>query len=169
MKTSSTGAPCAQVASLHLHPIKPGEPLQQVATIEVVAGKGILGEPRYFGRIKSSTGKPTRRQVSLIEREQIAEHAAALGLQTIPPGAVRANIETLGINLVELASQPIEIGEAILLLGEPRTPCERMDAVCVGLRALMKNNRQGVLAQVVKSGRIGVGDPIRLAKGPLPK
>ncbi len=164
MKTSFSGAPCGQVASLHLHPIKPGEPLQQVAAIEVVADQGILGEPRYFGRKNSRTGKPSRRHVSLIEREQIAEHAAALGLQTIPPGAVRANIETLGISLVELAGQPIEIREATLLLCDPRTPCERMEEVCVGLRALMKNNRQGVLAQVVKSGRIEVGDTIRLAK-----
>jgi MOSC domain-containing protein YiiM len=131
-----------------------------------VADKGILGEPRYFGRISSRTGKPARRQLSLIEREQIAEHAAALGLETIPPGAVRANIETLGISLVELAGQPIEIGGAILLVGDPRTPCERMDAVCPGLRALMEKNRQGVLAQVVKSGRIEVNAPIRLAKMP---
>jgi len=39
-----------------------------------------------------------------------------------------------------------------------------MDEVCAGLRELMKNRRQGVLAQVVKSGRIEVGDTIRLAK-----
>ena len=167
MKTSFPGAASGRVASLHLHPAKPGEPLQQVDAIEVVADNGILGEPRYFGRISSSAGKPTRRQVSLIEREQIAEHAAALGLETIPPGAVRANIETLGISLIELAGQPIEIGEAILLICEPRTPCERMDAVCLGLRALMENNRQGVLARVVESGRIGVNAPIRLAKVPL--
>jgi len=164
MKTDSSDAVGGRVASLHLHPAKPGEPLQPIDAIEVVADKGILGEPRYFGRISSRTGKPTRRQISLIERELIAAHAAALGLQTIPPGAVRANIETLGISLVELAGQPIAIGEAILLLGDPRTPCEHMDAVCRGLRALMENNRQGVLARVVKSGRIGVGDPIRLAK-----
>ena len=164
MKPSSPSAACGRVASLHLHPAKPGEPFQQVDAIEVVADKGILGEPRYFGRIRSSTGKPTRRQVSLIEREQIAEHAAALGLESVPPGAVRANIETLGISLVELAGQPIEIGDAILLLCDPRTPCERMDEVCVGLRALMKNNCQGALAQVVKSGRIGVNDSIKLIK-----
>ena len=39
-----------------------------------------------------------------------------------------------------------------------------MDAVCVGLKALMENSRQGVMAEVVKSGRIRVNDPIRLAK-----
>src|SRR5256885_7561570 len=51
-------------------------------------------EPRYFGRVSRNSGKPSRRQLSLIEREQIAEHAAPLGLETIAPGAVRANIET---------------------------------------------------------------------------
>src|ERR1041385_476077 len=107
MKTSFSGAPGGRVASLHLHPAKPGEPLQQVEAIEVVADKGILDEPRYFGRTNSSNGKPTRRQVSLIEREQIAEHAVALGLESIPPGAVRANIETVGIDLVALAGQQV--------------------------------------------------------------
>ena len=33
------------VASLHLHPPAPGAPLHQVDSIEVIAGKGILGEP----------------------------------------------------------------------------------------------------------------------------
>jgi MOSC domain-containing protein YiiM len=166
MNTPPLAPSRGRVASLHLHPVNPGEPLQHVEAIDVVANKGILGEPRYFGRVNSDTGKPTRRQVTLIEREQIAEHAAALGLETIPPGAVRANIETLGINLIELAGQPIEIGDAILLLGEPRTPCGKMDAICAGLRALMEQGRQGVLAEVIKSGRITVNAPIRLAKLP---
>src|SRR5438445_1810404 len=108
MTAPPSSTPLGRVASLHLHPAAPGEPLQQVDAIEVVAGRGILGEPRYFGRISSRAGKPTRRQVSLIEREQIVEHAGALGVETIQPGAVRANIETLGISLVELAGQRIE-------------------------------------------------------------
>jgi len=35
-----------------------------------------------------------------------------------------------------------------------------MDALCQGLRELMMNNRQGVMAQVVRSGKIRVGDSI---------
>src|SRR5258707_745113 len=100
----------ARVASLHLHPSESGAPLHSVGSIELIEGKGILNEPRYFGRISRRTGEPSRRQVSLIEREQIAEHAAALGLQTIAPGAVRANMETLGINLVGLIGSEVEIG-----------------------------------------------------------
>jgi MOSC domain-containing protein YiiM len=150
----------AQVLSLHLHPAEPGAPLLGVEAIEVVEAKGIAGDTRYFGRLSRDTGQPTRRQVSLIEREQLAEHAAALGLQEIPPGAVRANIETQGINLVELVGQDIEVGEAVLHVYAPRDPCEKMDAICQGLRERMVNHRQGVLAEVVRSGKVRVGDGI---------
>src|ERR1051326_5038522 len=99
------------VASLHLHPEKAGEPMRSVEQIEVVAQKGILGNPRKFGAVSRSTGRPSPRQVSLIEREQIAEHAATLGVEAIPPGAVRSNIETTGVNLIELIGREVRSEE----------------------------------------------------------
>jgi MOSC domain-containing protein YiiM len=150
------------IASLHLHPTEPGAPLQSVEAAELIEGKGISGEPRYFGRLSTHTGQPTRRQVSLIEREQIAEHAAALRLSAIPPGAVRSNIETTGIKLMSFLGREVQIGSAVLRLYAPRDPCAKMDAICNGLRALMMNNRQGVLAEVIRSGTIRVGDSILL-------
>lgn len=155
------------VASLHLHPAEPGQPLAAANAIDVVAHKGIAGEPRYFDRASRNAGKSSRRQVTLIEREQIAEHAAVLGLQSISPGAVRSNIETLGINLVALIGKQIQVGGAILYVYEARTPCAKMDAICSGLRSLMENSRQGVLAEVLKSGCIQINDPIRIAETPL--
>src|SRR6266704_7197542 len=140
-----------QVASLHLHPAEPGAPLQTVDAIELVESKGIQSEPRYFGRVSRETGAPNRRQVSLIEREQISEHATALGLQSIAPGAIRSNIETSGIDLISLVGREVEIGGAVLFLYAPRDPCAKMDAICQGLRELMMNDRQGVLAEVVRS------------------
>ena len=152
--------PSGLVASLHLHPVESGGPLQSVERVELVEGKGIHGDQRYFGRLSRSTGLPTLRQVSLIEREQIAEHAAALGLASIPPGAVRSNIETMGIDLVSLVGRDLQVGEALLHVEAPRDPCEKMDAICQGLRERMLNNRQGVLARVVRSGRVRTGDRI---------
>ena len=134
--------------------------MRSVEKIEVVAEKGIVGNPRKFGVISRSTGQPSKRQVSLIEREQVAEHAAILGLPVIPPGVVRSNIETNGIDLVALVGKQIQIGDAILFIYEARTPCEKMDRICRGLRNLMENNRQGVLAQVVRGGVIRVGDAL---------
>ncbi|HXS69125.1 MAG TPA: MOSC domain-containing protein [Candidatus Polarisedimenticolia bacterium] len=149
-----------RVISLHLHPAESGNPLQSVNEIKVVEQKGIFGEPRYFGKISRRTGQPSRRQVSLIEREQIAEHAATSGLQSIAPGAVRANIETEGIDLIQLIGKRVKVGEAILFFYEGRTPCQQMDAICVGLRSLMENNRQGVMAEVIQSGTIRLRDSI---------
>jgi MOSC domain-containing protein YiiM len=130
--------------------------------IEVIEAKGIQDEPRYFGRKSRDSGAPSKRQITLMEREQIAEHAATLGLESISPGAVRSNIETAGIDLVSLIGKEIEIGEAVLLLYGPRDPCAQMDAICQGLRELMLNNRQGVLAQVIRSGKIRLGDRIKV-------
>lgn len=153
-----------QVASLHLHPSQPGVLMESAEYIDVVENKGIAGNRRYFDRLDRLTQQPSKRQVSLIEREQLAEHASALGEVQFAPGAVRANIETTGIRLIPLIHCEIEIGEAVLLICTARTPCAKMDAVCRGLRELMKENRQGVLAQVIRSGRIRVGDTLRLLK-----
>jgi MOSC domain len=162
MNSNTSPALPGHVASLHLHPAEPGEPLQPLETIELVSGQGIQGDTRYFGRLSRDTSEPSRRQVTLIEREQIAEHAVSLGLPSISPGAVRSNIETTGINLISLLGREVEIGGAVLRLYAPRDPCAKMDAICQGLRTLMLNSRQGVLAEVVRSGTIRVGDPIRL-------
>jgi MOSC domain-containing protein YiiM len=155
-----------QVASLHLHPKVSGEPLMTVSQIEVEAGKGIIGEPRYFGR-KTRTGDPSKRQLSVISREQVAEHVATLGLGEISPGVVRSNIETTGVDLISLVGREVQIGEAVVLFYEPRTPCQQMDRICNGLRELMANGKQGVMAQILKSGRISVGDEIRAVQGPI--
>jgi MOSC domain-containing protein YiiM len=150
-----------QVASLHLHPKVSGEPLQTVNEVFAEAGKGIVGDARVFAR-KGLKGEPSRRQVSLIGREEIARHATALGLAEIPPGAVRSNIETTNIELVSFLGREIEIGEALLLFYEARTPCWKMDRIAPGLQGMMAQGRQGVLAQVIRSGRIRAGDGIRL-------
>jgi MOSC domain-containing protein YiiM len=157
----STASP-SQVASLHLHPEEPGAALTQVQAIQVIEGQGIQADARYFGRVSGSTGQVTRRQVSLIEREQIAEHAAALGLDGIAPGLVRANIEATGIDLVPLVGKEIEIGEAVVFVFAPRDPCAKMDAICQGLRERMVPHKQGVMAEVRRSGRICLGDTIRV-------
>jgi MOSC domain-containing protein YiiM len=147
------------VASLHVHPNVAGEPLIDVAEFNLVAEKGIVEDKRYFGRV--NYGKPAKRQVTLIERETIQQHAASLGAQ-FDPGDVRSNIETTGIDLISLIGQQVRIGEAILLFVEPRTPCHKMDALAPGLRESMENKRQGVIARVIKDGQVHPGDTIEV-------
>jgi MOSC domain-containing protein YiiM len=166
VKSVSPQAQIGRVASLHLHPALAGQPMLNVSAIDVVAEKGILSNPRHFDR-SNRWGQPNARQISLIEQEQIAEHAAALGLRSIPPGAVRSNIETTHIDLIALIGKHVQIGQAVLHLHSPRTPCGKMDAIAPGLRELMKNGRQGVIASVVHSGRICAGDTIEVLAIPV--
>jgi MOSC domain-containing protein YiiM len=140
------------IASLHVHPAKSGEPLLSVESLNLVEGKGVLEDTRFIGR--------KRRQVTLIEREQLAQHADVLGVGEIPPGAARANLETTGMDLQRWIGHRVRVGEAVLEIYGPRMPCHKMDRVCQGLRELMERCKQGVLATVVKSGRIRVGDPV---------
>ncbi|MBU6401423.1 MAG: MOSC domain-containing protein [Verrucomicrobia bacterium] len=155
-----------RVASLHLHPTQAGAAMQPAAVFEVAAGRGIVNEPRYFDRRNPQTGEPSRRQISLLEREQIAEHAVALNRPALPPGAVRANIETTGLCLVPLIGRRLQVGEAILQVYAARQPCAKMDTVSPGLRRRMESDRQGVLAQIIQSGVIRVGDAIRVMGEP---
>jgi MOSC domain-containing protein YiiM len=149
-----------RVVSLHLHPDVSGEALRAVGEVYAEAGKGLVGDARFFGR-KNQLGQPSRRQVSLIAREEIARHAATLGLAEIVPGAVRSNIETAGVDLVSFLGREMEVGQAVLLFYEARKPCWKMDCIAPGLQAEMGLGRQGVVAQVIRSGRIRAGDAIR--------
>jgi hypothetical protein len=160
-KKSPPAPVSGKVASLHLHPARSRAPMVEVATIELHADKGISGDLRYFGRVSEGTGKPSQRQVSLMEREQIAVHAHALSIAEIPPGKVRANIETTGIDLSTLIGREVQIGKARLLIHSHRDPCSQMDEISQGMRNLMENGKQGVLARVVASGQVTIGDEIR--------
>ncbi|GDY22600.1 hypothetical protein LBMAG56_39470 [Verrucomicrobiota bacterium] len=155
---SPAAAPAGRVASLHVHGPRGGDPLVAAPALDLIKNKGVVGDPRYFDR-------GSRRQVTLIAREQIADHAAALGLPPIAPGVVLSNIETEGIDLRQFIGWEARVGTAVLYFYAPRTPCAKMDAICTGLRALMGDSRQGVLAQVAASGRVVAGDlvqPLRL-------
>jgi MOSC domain-containing protein YiiM len=149
-----------RVASLHLHPEKAGGRMTDTNEIEVVVGKGIRGEPRYFER-KSRSGQPSRRNLTLIEREIVAQHATTLKAE-IPAGLVKSNVETTGVDLISLIGKKVQIGEAILNFYEPRLPCDQMDRIIRGMRILMCDKRQGVIAEIVQSGRIKVGDELRV-------
>ena len=147
------------VASLHVHPPVAGEPLLAASQFDLVAEKGIQEDKRYFGR-KTRTGFPGKRQVTLIEREILKIHTGAMGIADLEPGQARSNIETTGVDLVALIGSDVQVGEAVLRFVEPRDPCHKMDALSKGLRELMEDGRQGVIAMVIKSGRVRPGDAI---------
>ena len=125
-------------------------PMDAHASVRLVAGEGIAG----------SVDRSRRRQVTIISREVWDEHMAALGAD-VDPSARRANLLVSGVVLAHTRGRVLRIGAGRLLIGGELTPCERMDEVRPGLRALMRSDwGGGVFARVLDDAMICVGDPV---------
>lgn len=135
-------------------------PIEAVESAEVSPEDGLIGD-RYGGR---SGGK---RQVTLIAREDLAAVAAFLGRDDpfLPPGLVRRNLVTEGLNLQALKGRHLLIGQdpataALLEVTGECHPCSRMEEVLGigGYNAL--RGRGGLTARVLRAGTIRRGDPV---------
>jgi len=83
----------------------------------------------------------------------------------IPPGAVKENITTRGLNVRDLkGGQRLRVGEALLEVTVPCEPCYRMDEIRRGLQDELRG-RRGMLCRVIEAGRIRRGDAIEVLNG----
>ena len=136
----------AQVVFLQIVP-KRKEPPVPVPSVTLLEGLGIEGD-----RHRKPGGS---RQVLLMSEE----NCDAFGLA---PGEVRENIVTRGLDLQALpAGTRLEIGGAALEITKDCEPCGFIDSLRAGLRARMVR-RRGMLARVVRTGEIRVGNEITL-------
>jgi MOSC domain-containing protein YiiM len=121
--------------------------MREVDATEAVLNKGLKG---------CAHGRPgSKRQVLLMDVETLD----AFG---IPPGAVKENITTRGLDVRRLQrGQRLRIGEALLEVTLPCEPCGRMDDIRGGLQAELRGKR-GKLCRIVESGIIRRGDPIEV-------
>jgi MOSC domain-containing protein YiiM len=135
-----------------------------VDAIEVVAGAGIVGD-RTFGAEQRYPGQ----NITLIEIEAVQAFNARTGLK-LRPTDPRRNIVTRDVRLNDLVGVEFRIGSAHLKGVELCEPCGTL-ADYLGGGVLSKRdfireflNRCGLRADVVKSGRIRLGDPFLFGK-----
>jgi MOSC domain-containing protein YiiM len=97
----------------------------------------------------------TKRQVLFAS----AEHLDALGVEH---GAIKENFTVEGTDVHEWpVGQRVRAGGAEFEITMVCDPCERMEEIRIGLQQELEG-RRGMLARVVKTGEIAVGDEIRL-------
>ena len=95
----------------------------------------------------------SERQILLVDRE-------TLDALELLPGTIRENITTEGLNVNGLSvGESLRLGEALLEVSMPCTPCSLMEAIRPGLRKELRG-RRGMLCKVVEGGRIRQGDRI---------
>jgi MOSC domain-containing protein YiiM len=110
-----------------------------------------IEEEGFEGCIHGRAG--SKRQILLMDLETL-EHLK------IPPGAVKENITTCGLDLGAInPGEQLQVGAAILEVSAPCHPCSRMEEIRKGLQEELRG-RRGILCRVVRAGRIRRGDTI---------
>ncbi|HZI63251.1 MAG TPA: MOSC domain-containing protein [Thermoanaerobaculia bacterium] len=145
----ASGTTVGKLEAIWLKRFKRG-PMDALDSVEVVAGRGLLGNANQGGR----------RQVTLIEQEVWNEMMRALGA-SLPPSARRANLVISGCPLRESRGRELRIGPAVLRIAGETKPCEVVEAAWPGLSGVMYPNwRGGAFGQVLVGGSIQVGDEV---------
>jgi MOSC domain-containing protein YiiM len=132
------------------------EPMQRHETVEVVAGLGIPGDRYATRRGHWSDPKWKDQQLTLVAAELLEE----LGL---PGDGLRRNLVTRGIDLDILVGLRFGIGSAVFEGRRICAPCGYIGRLNhrPGLFTEL-DGRGGIRVAVVESGRLAVGDEIRI-------
>ncbi len=126
-------------------------PMEPMEAVWAEAHWGIQGD--------AHARQDSSRQILLMDLE-------TLETLNLAPGMVRENITLRGLPLSRLRpGDRLQIGEALLEITQPCTPCARLDEIRPGLREALRG-RRGMLARVLRSGWIRRGDPVRLLETP---
>jgi len=134
-------------------------PLESVAQVRAVPGKGLEGD-RYFSARGTFSNPPgPAREVTLIEVEALEALRRDYALE-LAPGAARRNLVTRGVPLNHLVGRDFRVGQAVLRGIRLCEPCKHLEGltrqgVIDGLA-----HRGGLRAQVIQEGLIRVGDAI---------
>jgi MOSC domain-containing protein YiiM len=136
----------AQVAGLYVSPARDSGRSESRERVSALADHGLEG---------CAHANPPRREVLLVSKQ----HLDAVG---VAPGVIRENITVEGVDVQSWpVGQRVQVGEALLEVTMVCDPCSRMDDVRPGLRVEL-DGRRGMLAHVVESGEIALGDAVEL-------
>jgi MOSC domain-containing protein YiiM len=152
-----------------------------VDQLTLLAGLGIEGDAhagrtvQHLSRIAKEPNTPNLRQVHLIHAE-LFDELAEKGF-SVSPGQLGENVTTRGIDLLGLSrGTRLRLGdEALIEITGLRNPCHQINGLAPGLMAATLDKapdgslirKSGVMAVVITSGDVRVGDPITLASVPM--
>jgi len=124
------------------------------------SGVSVVAEPRHAiageGLEGCAHANPPKREVLFVS----SEHLESVGVE---PGAIRENLTVEGTDVEQWPiGQRVRVGDdAVFEITMVCDPCHRMDELRDGLRRELEGKR-GMLARIVESGEVAVGDPVEL-------
>lgn len=134
-----------------------GQPMQFVDTAEAVEAKGLVGD-RYYN--KTGYWDPVEGcQVTLISEHDLQKARRGTGLE-FNNGQHRRNLVVSGIKTKSLEGKKFQIGEAIFSYDKPRPPCGYLNKIEGRGMARALSYHSGVCIQVVRGGKLSIGDTL---------
>jgi MOSC domain-containing protein YiiM len=130
-------------------------PLLRPAEAEAIEAHGLRGDHRAAGR----PGR--KRQVTLIQREDLAVIAALMGREGVDPALLRRNLVVSGLPLAAIGKGRVQIGEVLLELTGPCDPCHRVEAALGPGGEAAAWGHCGFTARVLRGGALRVGEAAR--------
>jgi MOSC domain-containing protein YiiM len=135
----------AEIAHIWRSP-KRRELMEELETAQIFENEGVEGCAHRRG------GK---RNVLFVAAEDLES-------LDVPAGRVKENFTVRGADVMNWPiGQRLEVGEAQFEVSMVCDPCELMEEIRLGLQVELEGKR-GMLAKVVKTGRVTRGDTIRL-------
>jgi hypothetical protein len=131
-----------------------GAPMTEVSAVDAIAGEGLAGDRYGAAQGSFSRGEIGRRQVTLINGQFFAGTPFTYA-------DTRRNLVAANVELMDLIGREFDVGGARMIGLRYCDPCERPSKLSgkPGFRMAFFD-RGGLVASVMTSGRITVGDPI---------
>jgi hypothetical protein len=137
-----------------------GAPMQRLDAIELVPGKGIVGDRYFFGTGTYSprVQKPSH-EVTLIEAEEIESFNTRYGTG-VRADDLRRNLVTRGIRLNDLVGTTFSVGDVVLKGIKLCEPCDYIARRTRGEVLPGLAHKAGLRAAVLVGGVARTGDPV---------
>ena len=151
------------------------------AAVRLIAGRGVEGDAhagslvQHLSRMAKDPNAANLRQVHLIHAE-LFDELAGKGF-VVGPAQMGENVTTRGIDLLGLSrGTRLRLGaEAVIEITGLRNPCHQLDGLAPGLMEAVLDRggdgslvrKCGVMAVVITSGTVALGDAIQLESLPL--
>ena len=127
-------------------------PMRSVETVEVEAGRGIVGD-RYHG---------TKHRHVTVQSQDALDEATAHHGSTVEPGLTRRNVTVSDGVVPRDPGARIRIGEVLLEVVRVAAPCKLLDdTIGPGAQEALRR-RAGSVCRVLEGGTVRLGDPVEL-------
>lgn len=111
--------------------------------------------------LKGDHGSTRRRGLTLLASSQWQQVTRELGVD-LPWHTRRANVLVETDMLASLIGHTIRVGQVRVRIHGETTPCDEMDQLHSGLKAILTPDcRGGIYGHILDNGRIRVGDMVR--------